>query len=239
RPRGARVPRHLPAPEASPGSRAFAARRQAPGPFTSLRALTGAAMQHHEHVGAHLVSSVVRAGKDEPAADVLARLAAEKPACAELVLAVDRPGRFEGAVPLTRLIVAPDCTLLKDLLDPGFPRVHPGDDQEQAASVALHHAVNALPVVDSDGRALGVMPAQALLQVLRREHVEDLHVLAGIQREAARARHAIEDPPLRRLRHRLPWLILGLAGSALATLAMASFESTLSRQVAVAFFVPG
>ncbi len=196
-------------------------------------------MQHHEHVGAHLVSSVGRARKDEPAADVLARLAAEKPACAELVLAVDRHGRFEGAVPLTRLIVAPDGTLLKDLLDPSFPRVHPGDDQEQAASVALHHAVNALPVVDSDGRALGVMPAQALLQVLRREHVEDLHVLAGIQREAARARHAIEDPPLRRLRHRLPWLIVGLAGSALATLAMASFESTLSRQVAVAFFVPG
>lgn len=70
-------------------------------------------MQHHEHVGAHLVSSVGRARKDEPAADVLARLAAEKPACAELVLAVDRHGRLEGAVPLTRLIVAPDGTLLK------------------------------------------------------------------------------------------------------------------------------
>ena len=64
--------------------------------------------------------------------------------------------------------------------------------------------------------ALGVMPAQALLQVLRREHVEDLHVLSGIQRETSKARHAIEDPPLRRVRHRLPWLLVGLAGSALA-----------------------
>jgi magnesium transporter len=93
-------------------------------------------------------------------------------------------------------------------------------------------------VVDGEGRALGVMPSQALLQVLRREHIEDLHRLAGIQREAAQARHAIEDPPLRRVRHRLPWLLVGLAGSALATAAMASFESTLKETIAVAFFVP-
>ncbi|HEX9182911.1 MAG TPA: magnesium transporter, partial [Burkholderiales bacterium] len=104
---------------------------------------------------------------------------------------------------------------------------------------ALHHLVDALPVVDKDGRALGVMPSQALMQVLRREHVEDLHVLSGIHREESRARHAIEDPPLRRVRHRLPWLIAGLGGAALATAAMAGFESTLSTHIAVAFFVPG
>jgi magnesium transporter len=74
--------------------------------------------------------------------------------------------------------------------------------------------------------------------VLRREHVEDLHVLSGIQRETSQARHAIEDPPLRRVQHRLPWLLAGLGGSALATAAMASFEATLERTIAVAFFVP-
>jgi magnesium transporter len=83
------------------------------------------------------------------------------------------------------------------------------------------------------------MPAQALMQVLRREHVEDLHVLAGIHREESQARHAIEDPPMRRVRHRLPWLLAGLVGAAVATMAMAGFESTLSAHIAVAFFVPG
>jgi magnesium transporter len=82
------------------------------------------------------------------------------------------------------------------------------------------------------------MPAQAIMQVLRREHVEDLHVLAGIQRETAKARHAIEDPPLRRVRHRLPWLLAGLGGAAVATAAMAGFEATLKAHLAVAFFVP-
>lgn len=53
------------------------------------------------------------------------------------------------------------------------------------------------------------------------------------------AREAIEAPPLRRLRHRLPWLLLGLLGSSLATVVVARFETLLLAAPAVAFFVPG
>ena len=196
-------------------------------------------MKHHETVGAHLVASVLRAPPQERAGDVLARLAAEKPSSVELVLAVDAHGRLLGAAPLARVVGLDANETIDKVIDRGFPRVRPNTDQERAASLALHHGVDALPVVDAEGCALGVMPSQALLHVLRREHVEDLHVLAGIQRESAQARHAIEDPPLRRARHRLPWLLAGFVGSALATAAMASFESTLSRHLAIAFFVPG
>lgn len=44
---------------------------------------------------------------------------------------------------------------------------------------------------------------------------------------------------MRRVRHRLPWLLAGLGGAGVATFAMASFESTLNAHIAVAFFVPG
>jgi len=195
-------------------------------------------MRRHETVGAHVVASALRARPDETAPQVLARLAAEKPSGVELVLVVDGEGRLLGAVPLARLFAAGAQTL-GQVADRDFPRVTAETDQEHAASLALHHGADALPVVDADGRPLGVMPAQALMHVLRREHVEDLHLLAGIQREASRARHAIEDPPLRRARHRLPWLAAGLGGAAIATAAMAGFEATLSHTIAVAFFVPG
>ena len=194
-------------------------------------------MKHHEPVAGHLVAAVLRAQPQETALAVLARLRAEKPASVELVLVEGKDGRLEGAVPIARLIAAGDAPLA-ELVQRDFPRVTPDIDQEHAANLALHHAVDALPVVDSDGRALGVMPSQALMQVLRREHVEDLHALAGIQREDSRARHAIDDPPMRRVRHRLPWLLVGLAGSALATAAMASMEARLQAHVAIAFFVP-
>jgi magnesium transporter len=196
-------------------------------------------MRRHETVGAHLVAATALARQEETAAEVLARLVAEKPASAELVLVTDARGRLEGVVPIARLFAAEGAETMGQIADRGFPSIAADSDQERAASLALHHGVDALPVVDAERRPLGVMPSQALLQVLRREHVEDLHRLAGIAREAAQARHAIEDPPLRRARHRLPWLLVGLAGSALATAAMAAFESTLSTTIAVAFFVPG
>jgi magnesium transporter len=195
-------------------------------------------MPRHETVGAHLVASAARARPDDTAAGVLARLAADKPAAVELVLVVDAHGKLEGALPIGSLFAAPAQARMREIMSAEFPRVRPDADQERAASLALHRGVDALAVVDGVGRALGVMPAQALLHVLRREHVEDLHRLAGIGRESSQARHAIEDPPLRRARHRLPWLLVGLAGSAAATAAMAGMERVLQAHIAVAFFVP-
>ena len=195
--------------------------------------------RHREPVSRHLVAAVARARPDERVEAVRARLAHDKPASLELVLVVGADGRLSGVMPIARIFSAGAEAPVSEAMDRNFPCVTADTDQERAASLALQHGVDALPVVDAGGRPLGVMPSQALLQVLRREHVEDLHRLAGIEREASQARHAIEDPPLRRMRHRLPWLLVGLGGSAIATAAMASFEATLRASLTVAFFVPG
>ena len=194
---------------------------------------------NHETVGQHMVARVARAREYETAAMVLTRLVREQPGNVELVCVEASDGRLAGVLPIERLFAVPEATRMGDAMDPSFPRVTPDTDQEVAASMALDDAVDALPVVDGDGRLLGLMPSQALLQVLRQEHIEDIHLLAGIQRESAQARGAIEEPPLRGARHRLPWLLVGLVGAMIATAAMAGFESTLEAKVAVAFFVPG
>lgn len=186
-----------------------------------------------------MVTRVARARVDETVADMLARLALEQPASVELIGVEAADGRLAGVLPIERLFALPTATRMRDAMDPSFPRVTPDTDQETAASMALEDAVDVLPVVDRDGKLLAVMPSQALLQVLRQEHIEDLHRLAGIQRETAQARDAIEDSPLRGARHRLPWLLVGLAGAMVATAAMAGFESALQANVAIAFFVPG
>ena len=111
-------------------------------------------------------------------------------------------------------------------------------DPEHVASAALRHGMAAVPVVDHGGHLLGVVPPRTLMEVLRREHIEDLHRMAGIRRETTQARLAIEAPPVRRVRDRLPWLLAGLAGSVLATGVVATFEAALQAKIALAFFVP-
>jgi magnesium transporter len=190
-----------------------------------------------ERVCDHLSAAFATARCDEPVGGIVDRL--EKAGGpVELVCAVDSHGVPLGSLSVGQLFAHPRSTPFGRAMRGDVPVVRLHDDQERAASHALHHGVDALAVVDDTGRLAGIMPAQALLQVLRREHIEDMHRVAGIQREAARARHAIEDPPLRRVEHRLPWLVAGLAGSAVATAVMAAYERRLAANVAIAFFVP-
>jgi magnesium transporter len=151
---------------------------------------------------------------------------------------VDADERLVGAVPLSALLAAPDEALIADWARPAT-LVRAGTDQEHVAMQAVRHGAACVAVVDDGQRLLGAVPARRLLLVLHREHVEDLHKLAGILHETAQAEHALADPPLRRARHRLPWLLVGLAGSAVATAVASRFEAALTARVAIAFFMPG
>ena len=162
-----------------------------------------------------------------------------KPDHANVLCVVDGQQKLLGTVPLGELLTLPDHQRLDGVARRQLPRVGLEAEQEHVASLALHHHLTAVPVTDAEGRLLGLVGAAALLRILRREHVEDLHHLAGIGHETDQARDALEAPPLRRARHRLPWLIVGLLGSAVATFVVARFESVLAAKPALAFFVPG
>jgi magnesium transporter len=155
------------------------------------------------------------------------------------VYVLDDAKRLLGVVPLSRLLAAPAEQPLAELMMADPPVVLPGEDQEGVAGRALAHRMSEIPVVDPQGRLLGAVPPLALLDILRREHIEDLHRLAGITRENSHARSAIEAPPARRAHDRLPWLLVGLVGSMVATFVVSRFEHALESRVAVAFFIPG
>ena len=159
--------------------------------------------------------------------------------CAESIVVLDTHERVIGQVSLSLLLELEPGAIMQSVMQTRMPLVFMDTDQERVASMALQHGLTAVPVVDSERKLCGVIPASALLGVLRREHVEDIHRLAGIARESEMAREAIEAPPVRRVRHRLPWLLLGLAGSTAAALLMAQFEDILTRNISIAFFVPG
>ena len=78
-----------------------------------------------------------------------------------------------------------------------------------------------------------------MVEVLLAEHDEDLARLGGYLRSTADARHATEERVVTRLGHRLPWLLVGLAGAVMAARLVGAFEAQLERNVLLAFFVPG
>jgi magnesium transporter len=196
--------------------------------------------RHHgrEDAAQHLTAAVVRVLPTEPAAEVRQSLGQRQFEDSEIVCVVDTEDRLLGVLSFLELFRQPPEMAVGDAMRP-CPTVLAGEDQEKVASIALHHDLASVPVVDASGHLLGVVSAPAIMHILRREHVEDLHRIAGIQRETAHVRRTLDEPPLRRARDRLPWLIIGLAGSAAATWVMSGFEAALNEKLALAFFVPG
>ncbi len=185
-----------------------------------------------------LATRLLVGAPEATAGEVVAELATARPETAEVVFVVDAGRVLLGVVELPALLAAPKEATLRALMRTDVHPGHPGQREEWLAHAALRSGLPVLPVVDEAGRLVGAVTAPVLLAILRREHVEDLHRLAGITREGVRSREALEAPPLRRARHRLPWLLVGLAGSALATFVVSRFEGELEANVAVAFFVP-
>lgn len=191
-----------------------------------------------EDAAEHLTYAVARAHPGDPAGEVRALLAVVPLDDSELLCVVDEGNRLLGLLRFTELLSLPGDKPVGDAMRPPLS-VGAGEDQEKVASFALHHGLNSVPVVDAGNRLLGVVPTHALLQILRREHVEDIHRLSGLQRETAHARSVLDTPPLKRARERLPWLLFGLLGSVMATFIVSRLEAELEKQLALAFFIPG
>ncbi|HEX6335331.1 MAG TPA: magnesium transporter [Jiangellaceae bacterium] len=154
-------------------------------------------------------------------------------------VAVTDDGRLQGVVPLAELMAAPADSLVRDVMDASPAVVGPGVDQEVAAWHAVQHDEAVLAVVDERHRFIGLVPPERMLAVLLWEHEEDMARLGGFMHAAASAQQASREPVIARLWHRLPWLIVGLAGALAAAFIVASFEGRLQSNVALAFFIPG
>jgi magnesium transporter len=183
------------------------------------------------------VPAVPRARAAETAGAVRAALVGEAFDCADEVAVVEA-GRLVGLVPIARLLSAPPDVVIHEIMDRDPPIVSPGSDQEQVAWKMVLRGESAVAVVDAAGRFTGLIPSHRLVGALLGEHDEDVARLGGYLSRANRARLAAEEPLARRLWHRLPWLVVGLAGAMLSAVFVGAFERDLQTHVLLAVFMP-
>lgn len=180
------------------------------------------------------------ADPDERVADLRARLGERRWDCVSDIPVVERgTRRLLGLLQIEDVVAAADEVALATLMDADPPRIAHGIDREHATWKAVQHRESALVVVDDEGRCLGLIPPHRLLETLLAEHDEDLSRLGGFMKSAEEARHATEEALPWRLWHRLPWLLIGLAGAFVAAGIMGNYEETLRHMLVLSLFVPG
>lgn len=95
------------------------------------------------------------------------------------VYLTDEEGRLSGVVTLNALIVAAPETRLSELATEDLVTASPEDDQEDVAEDIAKYNLLAMPVVNDEGRLLGIVTVDDALDVLEEEHAEDLRVAGG------------------------------------------------------------
>lgn len=185
----------------------------------------------------HATDRIPTADRTSTAGDVRAALIGARFEYADEIAVLD-DSKLVGLLAIERLLEARADAPIEELMDRDPPVVAPGVDQERVARRMVEHGETGIAVVDERGHFIGLIPAHRMLEVLLTEHERDLARIAGYLAGSRQARGAAEENVRRRLWHRLPWLLIGLAGAMASAGLMAAYERQLDEKVLLAFFVP-
>ena len=153
------------------------------------------------------------------------------------IYTTDEFGFLKGAISIKEVFRQGKERKLNELIAGKMIIVGPYTKAEQVANTALKHNIKSVPVVDREGKFLGVVLSDTILEIAYREIQEDLSRLAGI--ENPELSHDNEKISIfASFKHRLPWLIIGLFGGFLMSKTITSFETTLAENLILASFIP-
>jgi magnesium transporter len=140
-----------------------------------------------------------------------------------------------GVVRLQDLILATPGTLVRDLMEEAPLSVRVSDDQEEVARKISRYDVLALPVLDAEGRMVGIVTHDDAMDVLQEEATEDFHKVGSVGELDTSVRDASIGLMYRK---RIAWLVLLVFGNLLSSAGIDFYEDTIAQAVALVFFLP-
>ncbi len=148
------------------------------------------------------------------------------------VILVDPKMRPTGYVTLGRLMSSPRDTPLKAITEDSFRTIPVTQDEADVAYAFTQYHLISAPVVDEDGRLIGVITIDDAVEILEEETEEDIMRLAGVGEES------LSDRVWPTTLSRLPWLGVNLVTAILASLVIAQFDAVIAQYVALAVLMP-
>jgi magnesium transporter len=197
------------------------------------RELSALASYPRETAGALMDPRATSLRPDSSARDVIRRLKTYRHRRIDDIFLVDEGGKLVGSVALQDVVLAePDRKLAE--LQGGVPaRVRAVASRDEVLEVFEQHRVRTLPVVDFEGRLVGVLRQRELVRASREQAAVDAVMMVGASEEE----RALSSP-LFAIRKRQPWLQVNLVTAFLAASVVGLFEDTIARVTALAVLLP-
>ncbi len=146
-------------------------------------------------------------------------------------------GKLLGAVSLRDLVMAELHQPIAEVMRRKPVTVQTGDDQETVANKIAKYNLLAVPVLEEDGRVVGFVTVDDVIDVMIEEQTEDILRMAAVE-PGALDRPYFDNPIFRVVRNRIGWLMFLFVAGTLTSKVLHSFEAELATVVALSFFVP-
>jgi magnesium transporter len=139
----------------------------------------------------------------------------------------DGKRKLVGTVPLRRLIVSPEESIVKDIMydDDQLIFVNTLDDQEDVAAIVKKYDLLSVPVVDKEKRLVGIITIDDIVDVIEEENTEDFEKMALL--------HPSEDQYLKTdvftlFKNRIAWLLILMVSATFTGQIIEGFEDKLA-----------
>ena len=143
--------------------------------------------------------------------------------------------KLEGIVTVKDLLLADDDTIIEDLMDRNVIFATTTEDQESVSEKFSDYDLMALPVVDTEGRLVGIVTVDDIIDVMEQETTEDFELMAAMTpSDKPYARSGI----LEIWKNRIPWLMFLMLSATFTSMILTHFESMLAVQAALIAFIP-
>ncbi len=137
---------------------------------------------------------------------------------------LDAQRKLIGILPLRKVILADPDTPIERLMDPSFECVGTLDDQEAVAQVVRKYDLMSVPVVDKEGRMVGIITADDIMDVIQDEATEDIEKMAALLPSED---EYMKTNVVTLAKNRLPWLLFLMVSGIFTGLIIQHFEDTL------------
>ena len=157
----------------------------------------------------------------------------ELPAQTDALFVVDREERLTGALALNKLLVTAPDVEIAGLYDRDVVSFAPGDDADEVAQAFNRHDLVCAPVVDSQGRVIGRVTVDAVL-----EYVRDRQEAQQLGKVGLREEEDLFASVWASAKNRGPWLALNLCTAFVASRVVGAFEGSIEKLAALAALMP-
>lgn len=147
----------------------------------------------------------------------------------------DAGRRLEGVLTIKELLLAQDDQLIADLMETDVITAETTEDQEEAVARMMKYDFISLPVVDKEGRLVGIVTVDDVMDVMEEEATEDFEKMAAM---APSEKPYLKTSVLSLAKHRILWLLVLMISGMITGGILGQYEAAFAAMPLLVTFIP-